>query len=191
MKYGYARVSTAKQDLQAQINALEAENCQVIYQDKLSGRDTKRPQFLKLLSKLKAGDMLVVTKLDRLARSTQEALKIIKDLFDREVTVHILNLGRIENTPTGKLIYTVFSAFADFERDLIVERTQEGKALARQNGTLKDGRPPKYKKAQLDHALVLKKEHTYTEITAMTGISKSTLIRYQKKVEGVDENTRH
>lgn len=191
MKYGYARVSTAKQDLQAQINALEAENCQVIYQDKLSGRDTKRPQFLKLLSKLKAGDMLVVTKLDRLARSTQEALKIIKDLFDREVTVHILNLGRIENTPTGKLIYTVFSAFADFERDLIVERTQEGKVLARQNGTLKDGRPPKYKKAQLDHALSLKKEHTYTEITAMTGISKSTLIRYQKKVEGVDENTRH
>lgn len=191
MKYGYARVSTAKQDLQAQINALEAENCQVIYQDKLSGRDTKRPQFLKLLSKLKAGDMLVVTKLDRLARSTQEALKIIKDLFDREVTVHILNLGRIENTPTGKLIYTVFSAFADFERDLIVERTQEGKVLARQNGTLKDGRPPKYKKAQLDHALALKKEHTYTEITAMTGISKSTLIRYQKKVEGVDENTRH
>ncbi|MGK9326689.1 recombinase family protein [Aerococcus urinaeequi] len=191
MKYGYARVSTAKQDLQTQINALEAENCQVIYQDKLSGRDSKRPQFLKLLSKLKAGDMLVVTKLDRLARSTQEALKIIKDLFDREVTVHILNLGRIENTPTGKLIYTVFSAFADFERDLIVERTQEGKALARQNGTLKDGRPPKYKKAQLDHALALKKEHTYTEITAMTGISKSTLIRYQKKVERVDENTRH
>lgn len=191
MKYGYARVSTAKQDLQTQINSLKAENCQVIYQDKLSGRDTKRPQFLKLLSKLKAGDMLVVTKLDRLARSTQEALKIIKDLFDREVTVHILNLGRIENTPTGKLIYTVFSAFADFERDLIVERTQEGKALARQNGTLKDGRPPKYKKAQLDHALALKKEHTYTEITAMTGISKSTLIRYQKKVERVDENTRH
>lgn len=191
MKYGYARVSTAKQDLQAQINALESENCQVIYQDKLSGRDTKRPQFLKLLSKLKAGDMLVVTKLDRLARSTQEALKIIKDLFDREVTVHILNLGCIENTPTGKLIYTVFSAFADFERDLIVERTQEGKALARQNGTLKDGRPPKYKKAQLDHALALKKEHAYTEITAMTGISKSTLIRYQKKVEGVDENTCH
>lgn len=157
MKYGYARVSTAKQDLQTQINALKAENCQVIYQDKLSGRDTKRPQFLKLLSKLKAGDMLVVTKLDRLTRSTQEALKIIKDLFDREVTVHILNLGRIENTPTGKLIYTVFSAFADFERDLIVERTQEGKSLARQNGTLKDGRPPKYKKAQLDHALALKK----------------------------------
>lgn len=191
MKYGYARVSTAKQDLQSQINALEAENCQVIYEDKLSGRDSQRPQFLKLLSKLKAEDILVVTKLDRLARSTQEALKIIKDLFDREVTVHILNLGRIENTPTGKLIYTVFSAFADFERDLIVERTQEGKALARQNGTLKDGRPPKYKKAQLDHALALKRDHTYTEITAMTGISKSTLIRYQKKVEGVDENTRH
>lgn len=191
MKYGYARVSTAKQDLQSQINALEAENCQVIYEDKLSGRDNQRPQFLKLLSKLKAEDILVVTKLDRLARSTQEALKIIKDLFDREVTVHILNLGRIENTPTGKLIYTVFSAFADFERDLIVERTQEGKALARQNGTLKDGRPPKYKKAQLDHALALKRDHTYTEITAMTGISKSTLIRYQKKVEGVDENTRH
>lgn len=191
MKYGYARVSTAKQDLQSQINALQAENCQVIYQDKLSGRDNQRPQFLKLLSKLKAGDILVVTKLDRLARSTQEALKIIKDLFDREVTVNILNLGRIENTPTGKLIYTVFSAFADFERDLIVERTQEGKALARQNGTLKDGRPPKYKKAQLDHALALKRDHTYTEITAMTGISKSTLIRYQKKVENIDENTRH
>lgn len=191
MKYGYARVSTRKQDLTLQIQTLQSEHCDIIFHDKLSGRDNHRPQFIELLNRLAPSDILVVTKLDRLARSTQEALKIIKDLFDREVTVHILNLGRIENTPTGKLIYTVFSAFADFERDLIVERTQEGKALARQNGTLKDGRPPKYKKAQLDHAISLKKEHTYTEITAMTGISKSTLIRYQKKVEGVDENTRH
>lgn len=185
MKYGYARVSTAKQDLQSQIQLLKAENCQEIYQDKLSGRNNQRQQFLKLLHKLQPHDMLVVTKLDRLARSTQEALRLIKELFDNDITVHILNLGRIENTPTGKLIYTVFSAFADFERDLIVERTQEGKALARQNGTLKEGRPPKYKKAQLDHALSLKKQHTYTEITDMTGISKSTLIRYQKKVENI------
>lgn len=126
---------------------------------------------------MKVEDILVVTKLDRLARSTQEALKIIKDLFDREVTVPTLNLGRIENTLTGKLIYTVFSAFADFERDLIVERTQEGKALARQNGALKDGRPPKYKKAQLDHALALKRDHTYTEITAEYCGAKAPVLR--------------
>ena len=180
MKYGYARVSTRKQDLTLQIQALQAEHCDIIFHDKLSGRDNHRPQFIELLNRLAPSDILVVTKLDRLARSTQEALRIIKDLFERDVAIHILNLGRIEDTPTGRLIFTVFSAFADFERDLIVERTKEGKEIAKQNPNFKDGRPLKYSQQQITHALQLLETNSYNQVAKMTGVIKSTLLRYNK-----------
>lgn len=92
------------------------------------------------MKQLQAGDTLVVTKLDCFVRSTQEALIIIKELFERDVKIDILNLGRIENTPTGRLIFTVFSSFADFERYLIVEGTQEGKVIAKQNQNFRNKR---------------------------------------------------
>lgn len=183
MKYGYARVSTTKQDLTSQIQTLQAENCEKIYTDKLSGRNNNRPEFNKLLSELQPYDILVVTKLDRLARSTQEALKIIEKLFHENIDIHILNLGRIEDTPTGRLIFTIFSAFADFERDLIVERTREGKEIAKRNPNFKDGRPYKYTDLQMKHALSLLDTHSYNQVAKLTGISKSTLIRYQNKVK--------
>lgn len=131
MIYGYARVSTTGQDLSSQINTLKGQGCQKIYQEKFTGTTRKRPEFEKLLSEIRVGDTIVVTKLDRFARSTKDALEIIEDLFYREIRVNILNLGIIESTPTGRLIFIVFSAFADFERDLIVERTKEGKAYAK------------------------------------------------------------
>jgi DNA invertase Pin-like site-specific DNA recombinase len=181
MKYGYGRVSTVGQDLQAQINVLEKEGCDKIYSEKFTGTKADRPQFQALLSQLTEGDTLVVTKLDRFARSTAEALGIVKELFERGVKVHVLNMGLIENTPTGRLIFTVMSGFAEFERDLIVERTQEGKAIARQREDYREGRPKKFSKKQVEHALGLLAEHSYKQVEEMTGISKSTLIRAKRK----------
>jgi len=180
---GYARVSTAGQSLEAQIEALKAQGCEVIYSEKFTGTKTDRPEFQRLLSELKAGDTLVVTKLDRFARSTGEAISIIRDLFNRGVRVHVLNMGVIENTPTGRLIFTIMSAFAEFERDLIVERTREGKAIARQRLGFREGRPRKFSNEQIKHALELLETHSYTEVERMTGISKATLIRRKKEAQ--------
>ena len=133
MVYGYARVSTAQQDYSTQIADLIKAGAKKIYKDKYTGTTSNRPEFDKLLTQLKKGDTLIVTTLDRLARNTQDALNIIKDLNDESIILRILNLGTIDNSPTGRLIYTVFAAFAEFERDLIVARTQEGKAWAKAN----------------------------------------------------------
>ncbi|WP_264737347.1 recombinase family protein [Cytobacillus firmus] len=182
MKYGYARVSTTGQDLQVQLNTLDNEGCNKIFSEKFTGTKADRPQFQALLATLKEGDTLVVTKLDRFARSTSEALTIVKELFNRGVKVHVLNMGLIENTPTGRLIFTIMSGFAEFERDLIVERTQEGKAIAKQREDFREGRPPKFTKKQVEHALTLLESHSYAQVEELTGISKSTLIRAKRKV---------
>lgn len=177
MKYGYARVSTLHQDLEAQLQALKKEGCDKIYADKFTGTKTDRPEFNKLLNVLKEGDTLVVTKLDRFARTTADGINTVKSLFEKGIKVHVLNMGLIEDTPTGRLILSVMLAFAEFERDMIVERTQEGKALAKQKTGFREGRPKKYSKKQIEHALKLLENHSYKQVTEMTGISKSTLIR--------------
>jgi len=182
MKYGYARVSTRHQDLEGQLRQLEEERCDKVFFEKITGTKSNRPEFQKLLEEIQTGDTLVVTKLDRFARSTQDALNTIKYLFEKGVRINVLNLGIIENTSTGRLIFTIFSAFADFERDLIVERTQEGKEIAKQRPGFKEGRPKKYSKQQIDLAMQLLETHSYTEVEKMTGISKSTLTRYKRKL---------
>lgn len=181
MKYGYARVSTVGQDLEAQIQMLQAEGCEKIYSEKFTGTKKDRPQFQKLLSELKEGDTLVVTKLDRFARSAVDAIEIIRWLFDRGIKVHVLNMGLVENTPTGRLILTIMSGFAEFERDMIVERTKEGKAIAKQRDDFREGRPKKYNNKQIEHALKLLETHSYKQVEEITGISKSTLIRAKRK----------
>lgn len=181
MKYGYARVSTVNQDLESQITALENEGCEKIYSEKFTGTKADRPKFKELLSILEAGDTLVITKLDRFARSTGDAIETIKDLFKRGVRVHVLNMGIVEDTPTGRLIFNIMSSFAEFERDMIVERTQEGKAIAKQRMDFREGRPNKFSKKQLEHAIKLLETHSYKEVEETTGISKSTLIRAKKK----------
>jgi DNA invertase Pin-like site-specific DNA recombinase len=181
MKYGYARVSTVNQDLETQVQALEKEGCAVIYSEKFTGTKTDRPKFMELLFKLEAGDTLVVTKLDRFARSTVDAIQTVKQLFNRGVKVHVLNMGLVEDTPTGRLIFNIMSSFAEFERDMIVERTQEGKAIAKQRDDFREGRPKKYSSKQIDHALKLLEINSYKEVGAITGISKSTLIRAKRK----------
>ena len=131
MNYGYARVSTTDQKLDNQIYLLKQAGAKKIYKEKFTGTTVERPEFQKLISVIEPGDTLIVTKLDRFARNTKEALDIIQKLFDINVIVNILNMGTIDNTPTGKLVFTIFSAFAQFERDMIVTRTSEGKSYAK------------------------------------------------------------
>lgn len=188
MIYGYIRVSTVKQanegnSLEGQEkllmdNGVSKEN---IYQDTYTGTKADRPEFNKLLDVLKDGDTLVVTKLDRFARSMIEGSKIVNELIDRGVKVNVLNIGVMDNTPSSKLIRNIFFSFAEFERDMIVERTLEGKQIKMEkdvDATL--GRPKKFKKAQRDMALKLLENHSYNEVAQMTGISRRTLIRYKK-----------
>ena len=183
MKYGYARVSTLHQDLESQQQALEKEGCDKIYKDKFTGTKTERPQFSKLLQELILGDTLVVTKLDRFARTTADGINTIKGLFEKGIKVHVLNMGLVEDTPTGRLILSVMLAFAEFERDMNVERTQEGKAIAKQREDYREGRPKKYGKKQIEHALKLLETHSYKQVEETTGISKSTVIRAKKQMK--------
>src|SRR5699024_4153683 len=113
MKFGYARVSTVHQDLKGQLKALKNEGCESIFQDKLTGTSKNRPQLQQLLQQIQEGDTLIVTKLDRLARSTIDGIETIRELFQKGVRVHILNMGLVEDTPTGRLIFNVMLAFAE------------------------------------------------------------------------------
>lgn len=186
MIYSYARVSTTGQSkdgnsLENQTKALESYGCQENVTEASTGKTMERPHFSALLQKLQPGDTLVVCKLDRFARTAIEGVSTVRELFERGVRVHILNMGLIENTLTGNLILTVMLAFAEYERGMIVERTQTGKAVARQDPSYREGRPRKYTTCQLHHALeLLDSGKTYRQVEAMTGISKSTLIRAKK-----------
>lgn len=186
MIYGYARVSTATQgrdgnSLEDQVAALQKYGCQEIITEAFTGKTMERPKFQSLLDRLQPEDTLVVCKLDRFARTAIEGVQTVRDLFDRGIRVHILNMGLIENTLTGNLILTVMLAFAEYERGMIVERTQTGKMVARQNPDFRDGRPKKYSRAQISHALeLLESGRSYRQVENMTGISKSTLIRSKK-----------
>ena len=173
MKYGYARVSTTDQKLENQIESLKNSGAEIIYKEKFTGTTTERPEFNKLLNELKTDDTLIVTKLDRFARNTREALDIIQDLFNRDIKVNIVNMGLIDNTHTGQLI---FSAFAQFERDMIVTRTHEGKEYAKRNDPyFHEGRPQTYTDEQIRLAYELRQQGmTYKMIARRTGISERT-----------------
>lgn len=183
--YGYARVSTKTQadsgnGLEVQRKALKDSGAEIIYEDVCTGTKLDRPEFDKMLEKLKAGDTLVVMKLDRFARTASQGAELIQSLLAKGVKVHVLNMGLIDNSPTGKLMVTMMLAFAEFERDLIADRMQSGREVARQNPDYKEGRPRKFTDAQLSHAMELLKTHTVNEVVNMTGISKSTLMRVKK-----------
>ena len=187
MIYGYARVSTATQgrdgnSVEEQVEALNKYGCSEIITEAFTGKTMERPKFGALLDKLQEGDTLVVCKLDRFARTAIDGVQTVRDLFNRGIRVHILNMGLIENTLTGNLILTVMLAFAEYERGMIVERTQVGKSVAKQNPDFKDGRPKKFTSIQISHALeLLESGKSYTQVKAIAGISKSTLIRAKRK----------
>ena len=181
--YGYCRVSTRGQ---LDGNSLENQREQIlrdyptaiIIEEQISGAKAVRPKFDELVQRLESGDMLVVTKLDRFARSLSQGNDTVNELLQRGVRVNILNIGMLDNTPNSKLIRNIFFSFAEFERDMIYERTQEGKALARQRGDFKEGRPRKFNPAKVEEALnYIEAGNSYKRASEMFGISKTTLIR--------------
>lgn len=195
MIYGYARVSTAQQDYATQIADLKKAGATKIFKDKYTGTTANRPKFDKLMTTIKNGDTLIVTKLDRLARNTQDALNIVKKMNAEGVILRVLNIGTIDNSPSGRLIFTVFSAFAEFERDLIVSRTQEGKAWAKANNpNFHDGMPRKYTKEQIDFAWKLHTQNhmSYSEISKKLGISKATIYRRfrELRIQNINKKSR-
>lgn len=189
-KKGYGRVSTSGQatngnSLEDQRSKLEEAGCDDIVLEAYTGTKMDRPKFTRLLAELEPGDTLVVTKLDRFARTASEGSALVKSLLDRGVNVHILNMGLIENTATGRLILNVLLSFAEFERDMIVERTSDGKAVKRATD-------PNYKEGR--KALDIPEEFedyrsrvAAGEITAVTacaelGISRSTWYKWNRTV---------
>ncbi|MFU2029675.1 recombinase family protein [Bacillus wiedmannii] len=183
MKYGYARVSTVTQDLESQLQTLKAEGCDVIYSEKFTGTTTDRPKLSKVLTILSEGDTLTVTKLDRLARNTKEGIEIIEALFKRGIRVHVLNVGLLEDTTMGRFFLQTLLAVAEMERNLILERTQEGKIVARQNPNYKEGRPKSHSDKKLVEAMRMKEKMCYSfrQLSDATGISMSTLQRFARK----------
>lgn len=182
MKYGYARVSTSEQDLSFQIEELTKAGAEKIYSEKFTGTKDNRPIFNDLLALISENDELIVTKLDRFSRSVQQGTTLIQDLQGRGVTVNILNMGRIDSTPTGTLMLNMFLAFAQFERDMIVQRTQEGKEYQkRTNPNFRDGRRPKKNPKQIKEILEYLETHTYKQTSELFGIDKSTIVRYKQR----------
>ncbi len=186
MIYGYARVSTHGQvkgnSLEEQRAELQKNGCKIIIEEQYTGATTARPKFEELLKNLGKGDKLIVCKLDRFARSLTEGLDTIQSLFNKGVCVHVLNMGLLEDTPTGRLIFKILLLIAEFEKDLILERTSAGKEIARSRPGYKEGRPPVPKeRITLAMSLLDANTHTYREISEMTGISTATLGRYRRK----------
>ena len=191
MVYGYARVSTYGQardgnSLEVQINALRNAGAIQIFSDVFSGSKNDRPQLDKLLNIIQSGDKLIITKLDRIARSVIHGIQLIECLNSKGVIIDVINMGIIDNSPTGKLIRNIMLAFSEFERDMIIQRTQEGKVVARQNPNFRDGRPKKFSKLQIDHALELLQTHSYQQVADMTGISRATLSRAKAELKQLE-----
>lgn len=186
MIYGYARVSTSGQaaggnSLEAQLQQLRDAGAAEIYTDTFTGTTMERPNFAILREKIGPKDILVVTKLDRLGRSVSQASEVISEMIEEGITINVLNIGILSNDSVSTLLRNVLLAFAQFERDMIVQRTQEGKAIAKQNPNYREGRPRKYSRVQMDHAMELLETHSYTQVANMTGISRATLARERKR----------
>ena len=183
-KYLYCRVSTKTQikgnSLQDQAEAmLKVYGDGIVVEEQYSGAKTDRPKFQAILNQMEPGDYLVVTKLDRMARNLKEGLSVIDELMDKGCVVHILNMGPLSDTPTGRLTYQILLAFAEFERAMIIERTTAGKEIARQKPGYREGRKPKYTKAQYRTVDILREAgQTYEEIAEATGMSRSAVYRH-------------
>lgn len=182
MIYGYARVSTKGQQrdgnsLEEQETRLREHGASVIFFDAYTGTKLERPEFQKLLNAVQPGDTIIATKLDRVSRSASKGIALVDELMGKNVSLHILNMGVINNTPTGKLIRNILFSIAEFERDMIIERTSEGKAIAREKPGYREGRPEckidmdafaKFRKKQKDGFM------TVAECCRELGISRST-----------------
>lgn len=182
MKVGYCRVSTHDQHLAMQQDALKSSGCEEIFSDIASGVKTGRPGLDEALSYLREGDTLVVWKLDRLGRSLQHLITTIKELTEKGVGFKSLQKNIDTTTSGGKLIFHIFSALAEFERDLILERTNAGLKAARARGR-KGGRPPLLEQRQLKRIFEMYDEgnNTVAEICKIYNISRSCFYKYLNK----------
>lgn len=180
MNYGYARVSTGGQSLESQLAQLAAQDCR-IFAEKISGAESNRPELLRLMQVVAAGDVLIVTRLDRLARSTRDLLNIVATLGERGADLRSLaDVWADTTTPHGRLMLTLLGGIAEFERELIRTRTVEGRARAKAMG-VKMGRPAKLNQAQRSEALEMM--HTggkFSEIAARYNVSASTISRIDR-----------
>lgn len=183
---GYARVSTVDQNLERQLHALEKAGCTQIYQEKITGTKMDRPELQRLLDDLQAGDTVIVKELTRVSRSTQDMLSLVEQITKKGCYVKSLNESWLDTgSPSGELMLTIFAGMAQFERRLLLQRCNEGRAVAVAKGT-KMGRPRTGGK-QLDYALKLYKsqEMSIRKICEVTGIAKATLCRRIKELQEV------
>lgn len=186
MLYGYARVSTRGQARDGNSLADQRQrlveagvDAMHIYADAFTGTKCDRPEFSRLLGELKEGDTLVVAKLDRFARSAADGIRICEELISKGVKVHVLNMGILDNSTTGKLIRGIFFCFAEFERDMIIERTAAGKEVARGREGYREGRPA----ADVSRLKELVEAgKSVAECCAELGCSRSTYYKYAKEI---------
>ncbi|AEI50275.1 recombinase family protein [Runella slithyformis] len=181
MKIGYARVSTQDQNLGLQLDALKTAGCEKIFKEKESGGKTDRPELLKMLEQVREGDIVVVWKLDRLGRSLKHLIEIVNELHERKVQFVSLKETIDTTSATGKLIFNIFASFAEFEKDMIRERTKAGLANARRIGKT-GGRPKGLSeeskgKAETAKILYESKSLPITSICQQLDISKATLYK--------------
>jgi len=182
MKIGYARVSTAEQNLELQKEALTKMGCTEIYEEKVSGAKKKRPELLKVIATLRKGDVLIVWKLDRLGRSTKELIQLVNEIQDKGAELKSLNDPIDTTTAHGKLAFHMFAALAEFERDVIRERTLAGLSTARARGRV-GGRPPGLSQKNQHIAIIAQRlyeegQKTVTEICQELSIARPTLYSY-------------
>lgn len=179
MNIGYARVSTQGQDLAQQRSALTEAACNRVFEEKVSGAKKDRPELGKMLDHLRPGDVIVVTRLDRLARSTSDLLNITERIKDAGAGLRSLAEPWADTTsPAGKMILTVFAGIADFERSLILERTSSGRAAAKARG-VRFGPPPSLTLEQVAHArdLIEREGKPVAAVARLLGVHRATLYR--------------
>jgi DNA invertase Pin-like site-specific DNA recombinase len=177
-RIGYARVSTTDQNLDAQLDALKAAGCEKVFTDKVSGKLAKRPGMNKALEYLRPGDALVITKLDRLGRSLKHLLEISAMLRERGIDLVVTSQGIDTSTPAGRMYFSVLGAIAEFEREMISERTKEGLDAARARGR-KGGRKPVMspEKTAVARQMYDSKQHTMDAIAKVLGVSRASIYR--------------
>ncbi|GMA65586.1 recombinase family protein (plasmid) [Alicyclobacillus fastidiosus] len=183
MLIGYARVSTGLQNLDLQLDALQQYGCEEIFHDKISGAQSKRPGLDQVLQYARNGDMVVVWRLDRLGRNMQDLIQLVNTLNERGIGFHSLqeNLTMDRGSATGQLMFHLFAAFAEFERNLIQERSAAGRAAARARGRL-GGRPEKFHTKDIEMMKSLISNGTpIKDVAEKWGVSRTTIYRYLEK----------
>ncbi|CAH0417515.1 DNA-invertase hin [Periweissella fabaria] len=191
MKIGYARVSTGLQNLDLQKDSLEHYGCEKIFTDYMSGAKSHRPGLGQAIEFTRSGDMIVVWRLDRLGRNMEDLIQVVNHLKNRGVSFHSLqeNITMDKGSSTGQLMFHLFAAFAEFERNLILERSSAGRIAARARGRI-GGRPEKFNKQDLVLLKTLVDNQTpIATIAERWQVSRTTIYRYLKKMEDKNEQT--